>query len=882
MNGRKSFILILVALFASQTIFVFSSGSMNYTYFSAPKSSLPREDELLELNAVSGVENIKSNVMRDGGFEEDDSYDGPEHFWYWGTGYEICNSTYQDDVHGGSYGMFYSVQGTDQQSSNIYIGRGLTYIPERAYLDQDISLDMWFKVKSNPDFTSNAYSNMYIRIWAGSQNYYLYYYFSRSSALPGNNSNNCHFDVREPVGSWVNLQRNLTHDFEAAFPSVPITSSVYATYIYFRAYSVLNPTGPIEMLIDDVSIKNSTTFDFMHENGDFEDGNGYRWYSFSRGPSSVKLSDDDYTEGSSSLNLTASAFYEGGSSYGYCEQDMISNWGVAPDAFYPTESGAVTLDFDWKYSDTLNGGYNQEAFFYLYFENNTFGAYLYFMLGEESDTLGYGNTTQPSYIYRYYEAPGFGNRDTWEHFSLDFYDISQEENLQNVIPTYFGWSANAADTANSTVQLLVDDLNIVADPLGDPSFEQAKVWDPNDPLNSWSSTSHTYTNRTTDAHTGTYAANVTSHSSLGNAYCYRHALLPTETNQYTDFWWRLDEITGPSTAYSYIYLELDDNKYLNYILGKSAVTSFTNSSDQYYFYPENFNQTGVWNNLFRNITNDAYAAFGVDNWNITEVRVGSYAVGASKASALFDDMYFVRDVTGPELTNLGITPTVPQYGQAVNVEVDVIDNFDVLAVELHYKIGAGSWQATPMTYTVSYYESIIPSADWGTVVQYYIAAYDVHGYQTLLGSDITPYQYTVADLIDPILVVEAPLTTDPILGSVQFNISGDDPGSGITSFVIEIGTVTVHSEATILPAFIWDTTEYVNGNYTITFTLTDGASNSVQIVLEYVIENPIPWYIRAKDFIIRWWPYLTAGVGTLLVGTFVIALVVRRRRKLTV
>ncbi|MCK5047492.1 MAG: hypothetical protein KAS22_12980, partial [Candidatus Heimdallarchaeota archaeon] len=80
MNGKKSFVLILVALFASQTIFIFSSGSMNYTNFSAPKSSLPREDEMLELNAVSGVENIKSNVMRDGGFEEDDSYDGPEHF----------------------------------------------------------------------------------------------------------------------------------------------------------------------------------------------------------------------------------------------------------------------------------------------------------------------------------------------------------------------------------------------------------------------------------------------------------------------------------------------------------------------------------------------------------------------------------------------------------------------------------------------------------------------------------------------------------------------------------------------------------------------------------------------------------------------------------
>ncbi|MEE9572527.1 MAG: hypothetical protein V3W20_05745, partial [Candidatus Neomarinimicrobiota bacterium] len=468
MNGRKLFVLILVALFASQTIFVFSSGSMNYTNFSAPKSSLPREDELLEINAVSGVENVKSNVIRDGGFEEDDSYDGPEHFSYWGTGYEISNASYQDDVHSGSYGMLYSIQGTDQQSSNTYLSRSLTNIPERVYLDQDISLDMWFKVKSNPDFASNAYSNMYLRIYTGSQNYYLYYYFSRSSALPSNSTNVCYYDVREPVGSWVNLQRNLTRDFEAGFPSVPITSSFYATAIYFRAYSIINPTGHIEMLIDDVSIKNSTAFDFLHVNGDFEDGNGNQWQSFRRGPSSVKLSDDDYTEGSSSLNITASAFYEGGSSYGYCEQDIVSNWGVAPDAFYPTESGAVTMDFDWKYSDTLNGGSNQEAFLYLYLENNTFSAYLYFMLGDDSDIIPFSNTTQPTYLYRYYKAPGFGNRDTWEHFSLDFYDIYQDENLQNIIPTYLGWQINAGNNANSTVQLLVDDLNIIADPLGDP------------------------------------------------------------------------------------------------------------------------------------------------------------------------------------------------------------------------------------------------------------------------------------------------------------------------------------------------------------------------------------------------------------------------------
>jgi hypothetical protein len=840
MNVKKSLGIILLVLFSSQLFLVSSSNNMKYSSLSA--QPLQSSESLEEFNfvteAVPGVEIVKQNVKRNGGFEEVDSYNGPEYYGYGGSGYAISNASYQDDVHSGSYGYYYSIQGTEQYSSSFYSSRYLSSIPERAYLVQDISLDMWFKNKANPDISNGAIAYMYIAVYSGATTYFLNYYFTSSGPIPGNSSYWAYFDVREPIGSWVNLQRNLTLDFESAFPSVLITSSFYVSFLSFQSVSPGNPIGPLEVLIDDFMISNSTAFNYLWQNGDFEAGDGSFWSSFKEGPSSAYLSNDDFTQGSSSLNLTSIALYDDSDSYVGCFSDLTVASGIHPDTYYPTEPGALTIDFDWKYNDILNGGNNQFAYYYMQLENDTHDVYLYFLLGAYNDKIPYSNYTQPTYIERYYDVPGFGNRNTWEHFSLDLFDLYQSEKWQNINPDSSGWATTAGDEANSTVTLLVDDYLVVANPLGDPSFEQAKYWDPIDPLNSWSSASHTLVNRTTDAHTGTYACNTTSYSGSGNSYCYRNTFLPIDDNLYTDFWWRLDELTGPSEGYSYIYLELDVSKYLYYIIGVTPASTLTNTSNQVYYYVENQNQTGDWYNIFRNVQNDVFEAFGAANWNISQVTLSSFTTGTTTISTIFDDINFVRDVTGPEITNLVITPLEPQYGQMVDVDVEVTDNIEVVAVEFHYKIGAGSWQDVPMTKAGSLYESAIPAANWNTVVQYYVTAYDIYGFETFLGSMGVPFEYTVADFVDPLLDVEAPETTEPILESVIFNISGNDPGSGIAWFEITIDSETVFADTIIPTEYIWDTTSYANGDYMITFALADNAGNIALVELEYTIENP--------------------------------------------
>ncbi len=885
MNVRKSFGIIFVILFTSPLFLIHTSGNMKYTSFIAQQNETftPYEEITFITKAAPGFENIKSNVIRDGEFEEVGSDNDPVYFNYGGDAYEISNASYQDDVHGGSYAMYYSAEGTDQLSTTTYTGRSLTSTLPYVYLDDDLALDMWFKIKANPNLAQGAYANMYVQFYDGSQNYYLYYYFSRQAALPSNSTYYAYYDVRQPVGSWFNLQRNLTKDFEEALTTITITPSFYATYIQFRCSSIEDPAGPTEMVVDDIYITNSTGYNILQENGDFEDGNSYRWYDFRTGPASIRISDEDYTQGSHSMNLTAQAYYDDSSCYLYCQRDFVTDFDLYPNSFYPTEPGAFVLAYDWKYSDTSNGGFYQNAFQYMYLQNETFSAYLYFLLGEASDTMPSSNYTSSTYMFKYYTAPSFGSRDTWEHFNLDLFDLYQLENFGNLIPTSIGYQLNAGYEQNSTTTLLVDDLRIVANPLGDPSFELDTKWHPNDPLYSWTAPDHNYVNRTTFAHTGNYAANVTM-SNPGSAEFYRRAYLPIEENLFLDFWWFLDDLSGPSYAYSYIWLELDSLYDFYYIIGKTSVTTFTNESDLVFCVIEELNQTGSWNNLFRNVQNDIFDAFGEANWNITRVSCGILTSGTSSISAFFDDLYFVRDVAAPEISNLVQTPLYPQYIDSVTIEVDIIDNVGIASAEMFYRIDSGSWFQVGISNVVgNHYATSIPNYGYNSIIQYFIEASDVYGHESSLGSDTSPLEYTVIDLIDPYLVVEAPPTDEPINDIVIFNITGLDVGSGTASFEITIDTEVVFFDTIVPTDYTWETTYLDNGNHTIIFTLEDNAGNIATLQLEYIVEHHVPWYVRAKTFLQKWYPYITAGAGVLIIGSFTLAIVirVRKRRKAT-
>ena len=108
--------------------------------------------------------------------------------------------------------------------------------------------------------------------------------------------------------------------------------------------------------------------------------------------------------------------------------------------------------------------------------------------------------------------------------------------------------------------------------------------------------------------------------------------------------WRLDRISSASFTYNYIAMRLDSGiRNVNYILGKSGSVTYTNSSSQCFYYVDGFNLTGIWTNLFRNVSNDVYSAFGINDWNITQIGIISYSnnpnSGTSFMSIQLDFLY---------------------------------------------------------------------------------------------------------------------------------------------------------------------------------------------------------------------------------------------------
>ena len=784
-------------------------------------------------------------------------------------------------MHSGSYGAYYSSRGTSQFSSSIQRNRYLLYIPERSYFDEKITLDFWYNAKANPDITSGAEIYFYIYLTTNLGNRYIYYYLSRQNAPPGNSSTYGRYDIRGPLNTWTNVVRNLTEDVEQVFAGLDLTQS-YVRNIYFSVSSPQNPTGETILLFDDVSVTNDTSFDYLSVNGDFEYGDSTYWGDYNSSPGYVSVTEDDYTQGQRAMNITSYSQYSYSNSYVYAENDIMTGWNSMAKGYPVEQPGDLFFSFDWKYSDTPGIG-SQRSYFYLYSHNGSYDASLIFFLGDENDVIPYSNSSDSNYSNYYFKADGFGIRDTWHSFQLDPYIMLSSLGLNDLTAYYIGFYTECEDVEDGKVQVLVDDFQMIGIPAGDPSFEVDYYYDPSDPILMWNTPNDpNHANLTTDAHTGNYAANLTSNSGYTNSYCYRETFFPVSNNQYTDFWWRLDKLTdigNPTSAK--IRLELDDIYLIYYVLGNNSLYSVSNSSNTCYYFVEGHNQIGVWQNVFRNLSNDAISAFGPENYNVTQIYFDNNASGSDEVITLFDDLHFVRDIEGPIIGDLLQTPVDPAYGQTVEVSVDVVDNIQLHWVEVVYQIGAGPWIPTPMNLVTGKYRATIPSADFGVAVNYYFVASDANGLVTELGSIGTPYTYTVDDFIDPVMDLEAPPDTQVLNGTIIFNITDAyDLGSGLASFAIILNDTTVHDSLTFPASYSWNTEEFGNQEYTIIFRIEDNAGNIVEEEYVYTVYNPPTGWETFKAFMIKWGPYIGGGAGALLIGILVIVIVVRRKKRL--
>jgi hypothetical protein len=584
-----------------------------------------------------------------------------------------------------------------------------------------------------------------------------------------------------------------------------------------------------ELLVDDISITNSTADEFV-ENGDFEGSAAWNYPNQNAG--FITTTDVYSTDGIKSANLTAANTM--GATYSYAS---IEDWYNYPRGFYPSNPGECVVEFDWMYTDTTNGGSSQQSSFYIYFDNESGSGYsIAYRLGRGDDFFSGTNSTNNLYI----QAPDFGTRGVWNHLAIDLYDIANAANLTDGIFYDFYFDTQTGSESNSTVTLFVDDYRMNCYPSGDPGFEGDWYWTTADPIIHWydSGAGYPYINITTDSHSGNYAANLTTWNGP-NPYAYRSMFVPLDESIYTDFWWRLDYLNGNPDTISYVRLTFEGGYNLYYFTALTSGSSYSNSSWDVYYFVEGFNQTGVWSNIVRNPVRDLNAALSPQNWNLTQIRIYADSASSSNISIIYDDLHFVQDTHAPAISDVTIETSNPMYYDSVLISADVTD-LGLDYVQLHFN--NGSDYAVSMNKVGDQYEGWITPTPYGTDVEFYITATDLISQVATDDNSGIFYTYTPGDDVNPTITINDPDTSDVIEGLVVFDIDVEDPGvgaSGVSSVELWDGSTLLMTDISAPWGFNWNSRLVSNGTYNLGVRVFDNAGNSAMDNITVTVDNDV-------------------------------------------
>lgn len=614
---------------------------------------------------VSSWDPLITNVVRNGGFEEADAEGGPEHWIEVGCGMVIQNGSYQEQTHSGSKAGRLLAKGSSQfYGSAQYVDFHST-VP-RPYLEQNIFADFFYYIESIPDTSSGFDASIkfevviYNSILTRTINYWLSH---RDSFGSGNYTYQKNFLLNSSTAAWINFDRNITSDYEATFGA--IDSNLYVSTTSFTVWSSDGADIPSDFILDDMSLQNSTSYDFI-TNGDFEAGPASGFEDYLCSPSYAQLSTDN-TEGTKSVNLTANAQVASDDS----EVTLRNSIGY-PEGYFVTDQGTGVIDFDWKYNDALSADIDQFAHFYLHAMNTTRQYYFYWYLGRYQDAASFTNTSDTFYM----TADDFGNRDTWQHQTINLTAVFAELELVNVAIDSFEFYISTGQNAGSYVSLLLDAFSFMDYPAHDPGFEQDWYWNVAQVCTGWDHTGnvHPWQNRTDVSHSGDWAGtlDVTNYAVSG---FHRDTFLQLDNDTYTSFWYRINSVvnSGSFHCYSRVDFLFDNDYHLEYYLGGEATPATMNTSLIARYYAADYSTTGTWLNLVRNPWEDMSAVFGAANWNITNIKLYAYAEDVASISIIFDDINFIRvDTTGPEWSILPTDQEITE-GEVLNYQIGASD-----------------------------------------------------------------------------------------------------------------------------------------------------------------------------------------------------------------
>ncbi|MFW9916262.1 MAG: Ig-like domain-containing protein [Candidatus Thorarchaeota archaeon] len=805
---------------------------------------------------------LKDNVIRNSDFEEADPYGAPADFGYYSSVYQFQNLSYHEN-HAGNYGALIEGQATKQQElgnptsygNGPYIGQEIYYINDgwlgssSAYLNGSLDLDIWYNILQNPAVQAGGQVYLQVNIRNSTDSFNIYYVLSHGSSFPSTNSTNPNRGFlllnTSTFGSWTYLYRNVTQDFDDLFAGR--TQSLYVSSLYFSLYSPQNQEL-MQLVIDDISIRNSTTDEFLTDRGFESVSSGSYWYSWGlQAPGSVSLTADGLDGQAANLSLSNL-----GKENFWGQADLTVGYsfgGSYAMGLYATASGAVLIEFDWKYNDTWNGGTNQYAYLQMSARNSTGGSSLdnyysfYFLLGAATDTNPITNATDTFS----FNATGFGTRGSWQHQAIDVSDLFQALGVSEVALYNFQFQIYCGYRANSSIQLLVDNFEVITYPAYDPGFEEDWFSTTTSPITSWmpwGSPTPSELNYTAEANNGSWALNITKAGSSGNVGVYRDTYVPIVPDTYADFWWKLNRTTGYSYSYSRLQIEGAIGVVsLYYVFGVSENDfSGWNSSAEVYYLVDHYNDAGSWFHLFRNLYTDLeyFGPISLFNWSLTRIYLIAYASSPGESSICFDDIHFLKDTHTPTIHSVTWTSS-PSYHEPVEVQIDATDGFSgVDFARIYYRqAGEISWSFASTTFLSGFYVGAIPAFPYGSSILFYVAVNDLGRNTAVDDNGGTYYSYTVGDLVLPDVAITFPYPEDEIQGTITITADVADPGSSVLYVEIYDNSTLLVNDSSAPYAYAWNTRTVANGNHTLNATAYDGAGNSASHSVKITVANDI-------------------------------------------
>ncbi|MFW9815226.1 MAG: Ig-like domain-containing protein [Candidatus Thorarchaeota archaeon] len=821
--NRRSPILIIIAL----TLVLGVSGIIGTLPMSLMAEQMSKpfvlEEQVMPASNSGELGPIVQNVNRNPGMEKADFRGAPDTYGYYGSAYMSSDLAYQDLTHSGSYAGRIEDRGETGQAY-AYVGQ---YIgnPPYAYLDEDISLDAYFYLENAPDLGRGGYSYLWISTFDGGVYYDIFYVFSYGTYSNTNSSNQVWYFMNHTIGTWHNFVRNVTQDFVDYF-GVP-SGFRYVGEVYFYVISPSWSTEVSAMNIDDISVTNGTSYEYMYNTG-FEDGAGGSWNTYQESLGFLSLS-TDATEGSYSANMSIAAIDASAPGYMY----LYRSWSY-PSGVYPTNP--IVVSFDWKYSNSIVGDSDLFARLRLRCRNDTGSYYVYYYLGIYNDDISmFSNSTN----YFYIQSSQLGARDTWQHEAIDVRSITQIAGFDSDIVIYdVRFEVRIGYLDATQVELLVDDFNIITYPTLDPGFEED--WrDSSYQLTSWQMWSGELgvVSRTTDSHSGVYALNLTIQNNDGAGVAMTNVHLKIDPDLFTDFWWRLDNFTAIN-GYAYIQFYIEGGYSLRYYFAH-ATSLPSNSSYSVYYALDDMNTVGSWFNLRRNLVDDLNTAFGDHQWNVTQYVIDAYAGSSSKISIIFDEIHF-RDGGLPVVLNVQRQTAIPVYYEPVDIGVNAIDTLSgVYSVGVYYDAGLGWQRVDAVWMTDDYYEAEIPIQVYDTTVDFYVNVTDYGGTSAIDDNGGSLYSYTIGDDINPTVTLTEPDESEVISGDILFQATADDVGSSIDYVDFYVDAALVSTDDTAPFEFVWDSRTVSNGTHTVIAEAFDIAGNSLTDSAGIDVQNDV-------------------------------------------